>query len=271
MKDEWEYPLVSAEIIMSVCVATYFARKHAKSYRITLSSVHNDAIWQSTRVSPMYLTCFRFIVLLYFIGIQLYSFYKNGTHPLLFYTTWNFILQIVYFAVVSYLSWQIQRDRQVAQSIVHAAFILFDVCFTCSFLVATVLWFILYPMYKKAGTEAQVFTFTSYTQHGINVLVLLIEFAMNQFEIQPVHAAFVVYWPTIYALFAWIVHSENSFWPYPFMEVREPYSPLWYLGLLIAHLCFFSIALLASTLKSRYITNSRKNIDRRLYDTIGVI
>ena len=259
-KDKWEYAVVTAEILVAVGIATWFIRKHSEQYKTEISIIPKDQLWKSTGVSPTQLVLFRGVVLLYFVGIQCYQLFHHGMHCLAFYTTWNFILQIVYFGLMSLLSWRVQTGRRVSSNLMHAIFILFDICFACCFLVATVLWLILYPLAKQAGTASHLLNPVSYTQHGINVLLLSVEFGFNHLQVHPLHAAYLVYWPTTYALFAWIVHGSTTrgFWPYPFMKVREPYSPLWYLGLLVAHLVFFALVYGASQLKKRFIVQKAR-------------
>ena len=259
--DEWEYAVVTAEIFVAVGIATWYIRKNNDQYKRSISIIPKDQLWKSTGLSPTQLTFFRAVVFLYFVSIQCYQLINHGVHCLAFYTTWNFILQIVYFGLMSLLSWRIQTGRRVSPAWVHATFILFDICFACCFLVAVVLWLILYPLAKRDGTASHLLNVVSYTQHGINVLILCLEFGFNHLSVQPLHGAFLVYWPTTYALFAWIVHGSTTrgFWPYPFMKVREPYSPLWYLGLLFAHLCFFGIVYGASQLKRRFVAQKSRN------------
>ena len=160
------------------------------------------------------------------------------------YTVWNFTLQTIYFV------WSVLDQRRLSrqENTTHLTSLntLFDIIFANSLLIGIIFWTILYDKNDA--------TWLAYGEHGINTLLLIIEFILNPFLTQwtsIVYASCSL--PAAYASFAWISHDTwLSKWPYSFLDVESQYAPVWYLGLLIGHGIFFSITIALSKLKQKY-------------------
>jgi len=178
---------------------------------------------------------------------------RSHGYAIAYYTCWNFILQTVYFAWAIKVS--IWRPSTKERRILNG---LFDTCFATMFLVASVLWLILYPIYARDNEQDKVLNWVSYVQHGGNIVLFLIEFASNGRIISKSSFAFVTLFATTYAALTWSTHDSllQGYWPYPMLDVTKPSSPLWYMGILIFHVLFFGFVLLLSKLKKHIINNT---------------
>ncbi|CAH0481721.1 unnamed protein product [Peronospora belbahrii] len=129
--------------------------------------------------------------------------------------------------------------------------LLFDVCLAASLLICVVVWSILYPYAVKTGHPEKILNGVSYCQHGINVLLLQIDFAATKHLVSSNALPLIMGWPSVYAVFAWIVHGTvvKGFWPYPFLDLETPWAPFWYGGLLAAHIMALLLVMLLSKVK----------------------
>ncbi|CAH0517073.1 unnamed protein product [Peronospora belbahrii] len=112
-------------------------------------------------------------------------------------------------------------------------------------------WSILYPYAVKTGHPEKILNGVSYCQHGINVLLLQIDFAATKHLVSSNALPLIMGWPSVYAVFAWIVHGTvvKGFWPYPFLDLETPWAPFWYGGLLAAHIMALLLVMLLSKVK----------------------
>ncbi|CAH0484300.1 unnamed protein product [Peronospora farinosa] len=131
--------------------------------------------------------------------------------------------------------------------------LLLDVCLAASLLICVVVWTILYPYAVKTGHPEKILNGVSYCQHGVNVLLLQLDFLATRHLVSKDALPLIMGWPSVYAVFAWIVHGTvaKGFWPYPFLEVNTPWAPLWYGGLLAAHIMALILVMLLSKVKQK--------------------
>ncbi|KDO21832.1 hypothetical protein SPRG_12646 [Saprolegnia parasitica CBS 223.65] len=172
---------------------------------------------------PRALLCFRYLCLAFYLVVLVAQWIKSGFAAYNFYTFWNFNLQAVYFA------WTLLAC--VVGSVNSRGLnTLFDVVFANSFVVAAVFWGVLYS--PKYGV-----TWLQVAQHGVNSVLLLLEFALNDFSVQPrslIYASFLL--PDVFAAFAWVAREcWLDYWVYSFLNVYKVASPLWYVGMLLGH------------------------------------
>eukprot|EP00343_Euplotes_focardii_P011509 CAMPEP_0205831824 /NCGR_PEP_ID=MMETSP0206-20130828/45250_1 /ASSEMBLY_ACC=CAM_ASM_000279 /TAXON_ID=36767 /ORGANISM="Euplotes focardii, Strain TN1" /LENGTH=289 /DNA_ID=CAMNT_0053136821 /DNA_START=26 /DNA_END=895 /DNA_ORIENTATION=- len=197
------------------------------------------------------------------VAQQLFHAWGNGNSwPLAFFTVWNFIMLTGYFCLGSFFSIQAYRQqgpyrgdsRAVVTSKGRIMLVLFEVSLPMTFLVDVVLWVILYPTTDDASFLLE---FTSIVQHGVNAGFMLAELAMNRLTLRRAHVLFVVLWACLYAVFAWIMHAAANFYAYDFLDTSVPEAPLWYVGLLVAHVLFYALACALSWAKERWLLDTK--------------
>ncbi|RHZ19428.1 hypothetical protein DYB37_009819 [Aphanomyces astaci] len=178
---------------------------------------------------------FHFSALVYFLVVASADLKQTNGSCLLYYTFWNFMLQTVYWV------WALVDPKRTSR----ARSMFLDLLLPTSMATVVVVWTILYPL---MGDELQ--NWISWTQHGGNLALLLIEFVCSDVRSVPLGTgALVGLWATTYATFAWVVHSFYNVWLYPFLDVDQPMAPLWYLGLLALHIAFFGLVVLLAAIK----------------------
>ncbi|CAI5742357.1 unnamed protein product [Hyaloperonospora brassicae] len=284
MPQEWTSLVVASELVAALCTSLWLATKRSgRADRRPLFSgpvalLHPRGCW-----SLRTLLAFRASAATFFLLVQLWDVWRSRGRCLAFYTSWNFILQGVYFfraARSTRRRLQRQRDERVAsyealidgddggadsvftdrrrmtrdsgQEWIDLELIL-DVCLAASLLICTVVWTVLYPYARKAGHPEMILNGVSYCQHGANVLLLQIDFFATKHFVSKDALPLVMGWPSVYAVFAWIVHGTvaKGFWPYPFLELNTPWAPFWYGGLLAAHIVALMLVMLLSKVKHK--------------------
>lgn len=237
--------------------------------------------------SLAFLLYYRLIAAVFYACVQCYDVYRTRARCMAFYTSWNFIAQGVYFALAYAKTRRLAKQQQnrslatasrVKEDDIETALLgdnlsvrrasshadrsandwislelLLDVCLATSLLISFVVWTILYPYAVKIHHPETILNGVSYFQHGLNVLLLQIDFFCTQHHVSLKAVPLIMIWPSLYALFAWLLHGTiaKGFWPYPFLQVDTPWAPLWYGGILVAHLLFFGLVWLVSRVKQR--------------------
>uniref|UniRef100_A0AAV1U9Q3 Uncharacterized protein n=1 Tax=Peronospora matthiolae TaxID=2874970 RepID=A0AAV1U9Q3_9STRA len=284
MPQEWTSLVVASELVAALCTSFWLATK--RSGRVDrrplfsgpIALLHPRGCW-----SLRALLAFRASAATFFLLIQLWDVWRSGGRCLAFYTSWNFVLQGVYFFEAARCTGR-QLQRQVDErSASYMALIdgdddgtdsvstnrrrvvrasgqqwidlelLLDVCLAASLLIFTVVWTVLYPYARKAGHPEMILNAVSYCQHGANVLLLQTDFLATKHFVSKDALPLVMGWPSVYAVFAWIVHGTvaKGFWPYPFLELNTPWAPFWYGGLMAAHIMALLLVMLLSKVKHK--------------------
>jgi len=133
-----------------------------------------------------------------------------------------------------------------------AVAVLFEVCSPSSILVCIVFWAILAPQCHRAGGR-HCHGFYSLQQHGVNTLMLLMDFLMNRLVVHPSHMCFMLLWVGVYCVFVWLQYfGITGWWPYFFLELNW-YALVWYPALLTLHAGVFLICVLLSKCKQRIV------------------
>ncbi|CAK4675649.1 unnamed protein product [Aphanomyces euteiches] len=198
-----------------------------------------DVLYATAKYAPTTVAkgWFHFVCLVSSVGILFYTVISSEGAACLFYTSWNYILQVIYWGWVYF-----------APSVNYQArFVLFDTIFPASVAVAAVVWLMLFPYYWAGYTGEQgeaLINAISFMQHGVNVAFLIVEYVWDTPRLVEWRTvAFVGLLPTTYSLFAIFVHDLESgeWWPLPFLQITQGTSPLWYLALLVIHIVPFFI------------------------------
>ncbi len=81
--------------------------------------------------------------------------------------------------------------------------------------------------------------FTSYTQHGGNAGLMLVEFGLNAIPIHGYMLGYVGLWSALFTVWAVLWHHLTGLWLYPFLNWTKPWAPIAYVGLFLGHWAFF--------------------------------
>ncbi|OQR96285.1 hypothetical protein THRCLA_22012 [Thraustotheca clavata] len=238
----WQVPVIIAMLVLVIggSVVFIFTRPQAPTDRFEYFLYSNFKA----------LLYFRVFCVLYYLVMLINQFIESGIAMYEFYTLWNFTLQFVYFVWVT--TYQYSHRHSSTIPILMAKQYkrlntLFDVAIVDSILVMVVFWGILY-------SPTLSFSWLAPFEHGVNTLLLLMEFVLNPFLIQRssiVYASFL--WPGAFAVFAWIAHDWWMHkWVYPFLNISKPSSPAWYAGMIIGHCVFFALCIGLSKVKNHF-------------------
>lgn len=253
----WETVVVAAEIAAALSTSFWLlcrrdrSHEHERDEPTALEREQPPLAQPRACCSLAGLLRFRLAAVVFYASVQLYDLYRTRFLCMFFYTSWNFIAQGVYFAVAAKRTFAAhQRSRDGYTALLEPSVrvrreplkwltleLVLDVCLATSILISTIVWTILYPYAVKLHRPETVLNPVSYCQHALNVVVLQIDFFCTQHRVSLRALPLIIAWPSVYTVFTWIVHGAiaQGFWPYPFLEVNTPYAPLWYGGLLAAH------------------------------------
>ena len=142
----------------------------------------------------------------------------------------------------------------------HAVFawVCFEITAAMSIMVVLVSWTLETPPNVKEATS-----FLNINEHVLNCVVTYIVFFLSRIQVAMSHALFYLAVAVVYAAMQWSTHAWlNTTWAYDFLDTADPYAIAWYLGLMAAHVLFFSLGYAAMRLRDRgYV--------RRQYDAIN--
>ncbi|KAB1202661.1 hypothetical protein CJ030_MR8G012613 [Morella rubra] len=127
----------------------------------------------------------------------------------------------------------------------NAVFLLLDAALnnlTCAgavMLTDLVFWCILLPF--LLGEQFSL-TLLIGCLHSLNAVFLLLDAALNNLPFPWFGFAYFVLWSCLYVSFQWVLHACGfTWWPYPFLELRTPWAPVWYLCLALVHIPCYAI------------------------------
>ncbi|KAI3726968.1 hypothetical protein L1987_66775 [Smallanthus sonchifolius] len=249
--------------------------------------LYDDEIWKPCLkgIHPAWLMIYRifaFFVLLILITLNAIV---DGGGIFYYYTQWTFTLITIYFGIGSLLSiygcYQYRnkfgghrsgeldeeqaeitnlpnaakyrgpkdhkRPRQVAGFWGYLFQIMFQMQAGAVVLTDCVFWFIMVPF---LAIKDYNLNFLIIIMHSINVVFLIGDTALNSLRFPWFRIAYFVLWTCVYVVFQWIVHACLAlWWPYPFLDLSSPFSPLWYLLVALLHGPCYGIFVLVIKLK----------------------
>ncbi|XP_018857842.1 uncharacterized protein LOC109019916 isoform X2 [Juglans regia] len=131
--------------------------------------------------------------------------------------------------------------------------IIFQMCAGAVTLTDCIFWLILYPFLTAKEYDLD---FYIVSMHSINAILLLGDTVLNCLRFPMFRIAYFMLWTAIFVIFQWVIHACVSiWWPYPFLDLSSPYSPLWYLGVGLMHIpCYGIFALI---IRSKHILLSK--------------
>lgn len=289
----WETYVDLFELLLVLSAALWLLHRKYNQDHLVLSNFEDSALY-SPLYSPAawcsihQLLSFRVLGTAFFVSILFINIIRTHAKCIVMYTTWNMMLQSIYFFASTWRTYDLIQKRKIHEEALYVALeeraetsfdsigdnmmatrqwrrswlrleLIFDVCLATSILLAVVVWSILYPEAVRDHKAGKVVNIISFFEHGVNILWLIADFTCTQHVISLNAIPFLLLWPTMYTIFIWFMHEiiKHEFWPYPFMKVDTPLSPLWYAGLLLSHLATFMLVYLASRLRSKYRATSR--------------
>ena len=270
----WARPLTFAYIVLG-CFggAGHFAWRHRRrgGWRQYFGS---NAVRQSSGVStwhigPDALLLFRAGVFVGSFWTLMQSSFYEGPQCLRFFTVWNFIAFVAFFALGTALSCECCREvgaMRRTPSALHrlaaaAHHLLLEVQLPMSAMITLVVWLVLYPYDVLNGEPAfrlaGYTNLTSLTMHVGNFVFMLIEFGLDALHLTPGHFGLVLFWGMLYALF----NGLQAYWThdtvYFFMDFTLAKTPFVALGLTVLMFTVFAGACALSRLKWRLVLGQR--------------
>lgn len=179
----------------------------------------------------------RSLSLIYFLGIV--TIYHDIIFPSdwWFFTFWNIYLLSTYF-LLSTVSTLLDfccrgfEETLFGKKLGKVIVSLYSVCGATAFFITVINFSLLSPSLN----------FWNISEHMVTTIAILIEISLNAFQVQPIQYIFCASWIMLYVGFIWIIHlSGLKDWPYWFLDADNWTSLLWYSGLFVLDVVFFTI------------------------------
>eukprot|EP00301_Raphidiophrys_heterophryoidea_P010661 c15871_g1_i1.p1 GENE.c15871_g1_i1~~c15871_g1_i1.p1 ORF type:complete len:305 (+),score=50.03 c15871_g1_i1:1-915(+) len=208
-------------------------------------------------ISPGTLLSLRLCYFLFSFGILVYSYVLHFPTLLAFFTLWNYHIQTLYFALVTWFTIRSSREggnlEMDAGTLGRVIFVLNQLNTSMVALVAVILWAVILPDKISKGEQSTVLNFESYSQHAFNVPCVFAEFLLNGMHTQsPQHLLFILLWGALYAEFCVIFQFFGGFSPYFFSDVNSRSTPIWTVGVLAIMVLFYGVPIGLEKAKARY-------------------
>ncbi|XP_020226925.1 uncharacterized protein LOC109808359 isoform X1 [Cajanus cajan] len=144
------------------------------------------------------------------------------------------------------------HKNQVAPIWSYIFQILFQMNAGAVMLTDSVYWFIIFPFLTLRDYD---FNFMTVNLHTLNVVLLLGDAALNCLKIHWFGISFFVLWTSLYVIFQWAIHAFIwIWWPYPFLDLSLPYSPLWYFLVALLHIPCYGLFKLIVEMKYYFLS-----------------
>lgn len=143
--------------------------------------------------------------------------------------------------------------RQIAGFVGYLFQIMYQVSAGAVVLTDVVFWFIMYPFLTAEDLRLRFF---NVCMHSVNILILG-DALLNCMKFPMFRIAYFMLWTAVFVICQWIIHAcVNVYWPYPFMELSTPYSPLWYTLVGLLHFPCYGFFALVVKLKHLWLSRS---------------
>ncbi|KAJ0979995.1 hypothetical protein J5N97_015469 [Dioscorea zingiberensis] len=233
-------------------------------------------------VHPLWLLFFRVLSL----SVLFLVFYEVvlmvGTLSFYFYTQWTLMLVIFYFLIATFMSvhgcWVnskiytsanggalIENNNKIFEvksyadqeqfatcdgfcsTVMH---VIYQTSAAASILTDIAFWGVLVPFLPPEGFTMNL---VMGSVHSLNIIFLLIDTVLNNMSFPWFRISYFLLWSGIYVNFLWILNACGlSWWPYPFLELSIPWSPLCYLSMALFHVPCFAVYIWIVKAKTSY-------------------
>ncbi|XP_061960705.1 uncharacterized protein LOC133681630 [Populus nigra] len=117
--------------------------------------------------------------------------------------------------------------------------IIYQTCAGAIVLTDIVFWCVIVPFLSNTHLGLNVLMGC---MHSLNAFFLLLDTVLNSLPFPWFRIAYFVLWSCLYVIFQWIIHACGfTWWPYPFLELDTPWSPLWYFLVALMHIPCYGI------------------------------
>eukprot|EP00271_Cylindrocystis_brebissonii_P018011 TRINITY_DN4928_c0_g1_i9.p1 TRINITY_DN4928_c0_g1~~TRINITY_DN4928_c0_g1_i9.p1 ORF type:complete len:307 (-),score=46.67 TRINITY_DN4928_c0_g1_i9:578-1498(-) len=212
--------------------------------------------------SPFLLLAVRAIVFGYFLYILISADLLDPSGEYYYFTEWNFTLVTGYFLLAT--CWSIigcvsrdahsnygsdsprQMQGESAGLLGALTMIVFQTILPLAVIVDLAFWLLLYVQ-----THAK-FTQTTFVQHGVNLIALLVEFSLNSVRFPIFRMGYMLMFMATYVASQWVQHFDfNKKWAYDFLDANVSKAPYLYVGFVAAAMFTFSVFYWLTRLKFR--------------------
>lgn len=136
-------------------------------------------------------------------------------------------------------------------SMIHITRILFEISFPVSFMVSSLVTFVLIPYAKKAKMPIDnFFVIVPLLMHNANIVFMAIELIVNKIPFALWHFPIVVMYGLLYAMFSWTWNYHKGYYFYYFMDYTRRGAIYWYIGLIVIAGVFFLLGVGCSRMMS---------------------
>jgi len=206
-------------------------------------------------LSPRAMFALRSAIAIYCVLLQVQATWDVGIRIHRFYTSWNWNLLCLYFAMAARQSWRLMKaeagggaDAPVSRGGQLTA-VLFHLCTTMAMYIDTVTWVALVPMlttHNPDPGDAERFAglfycFRSYNQHGANLAFMLLDWALNAIPYFPHTLGWIQLMSCAYGVWTNIYFLVFGVWLYPFLDTAKPWAWEAYTALFVSHWVFFAL------------------------------
>ncbi|KAK9147114.1 hypothetical protein Sjap_007017 [Stephania japonica] len=229
--------------------------------------VSSSELWTTCwrGVKPIWLLILRLVSAVVMAGILLWDVRSYGSTIFIYYTEWTFALIIFYFVLGTIVSAygcfgysdMLDNKTEEISEYLKEDFEENKSKSTMSFLPNKIS--IKIKMQRRSNSEEieggagflgqlmQIVYQLMICMHSLNALFLLLDTALNNLKFPWFRLAYFVLWSCMYIIFQWVIHacgfswlakkSKSVYrWPYPFINLDDPWAPLWYFTLAVLHI-----------------------------------
>ena len=206
-------------------------------------------------------------------------FHIFGFQRLGFFTWWSWLLEGIYFLILTILSLESYYNLGLSQilgekifsSLVPLAWIFFQINFAVSCLVSIIVKHVLIPGNRKDNVPTDVFFQPiALLTHNANILFMSSELIFSNMTFSTWHVAFAIIYAMSYVLFSWFWFLRVGVFYYFFLDYANEHSHFLYVGLCTIFSCFFYFGFFISYVKENSILLSTVLIFGLLYSSIQI-